>query len=101
MQIAGQKSLSRTFPVQESSKLAKPNKILSNRQRFFIFSFPVKQEELYKIQKSGTSKRLIVFRGNSSEDLPSEDYSWTHMENREHQIIAEQHGTQSFELQTM
>lgn len=37
-----------------------------------------------------------MFRGNSSEDLPSDDNSWTHTENREHQIIAEQHGTQSF-----
>lgn len=46
MQIAGQKSLSRTFPVQEFSKLAELNKLLSHRQRFFIL-FPVKQEELY------------------------------------------------------
>jgi len=43
------------------------------------------------IKKSTTSKGRIVFHGRSSEDLPSEDNSWTHMENREHQIIAEQH----------
>lgn len=30
-----------------------------------------------------------MFRGHSSEDLSSEDNSWTHMENREHQIRAE------------
>lgn len=37
-----------------------------------------------------------MFHGNSSEDLPSDDNSWTYTDNREHQIIAEQHGTQSF-----
>jgi len=85
MQISGQKNRYRgLFRLCKNPRQAK--QILSNRQRFFIF-FPVKQEEL---KKSRTNEGLI---GNSSEDLPSEDNSRTlsDMENREHQIIAEQH----------
>jgi len=37
-----------------------------------------------------------MFYGNSSENLSSDDNSWTYTDNCEHQIIAEQHGTQSF-----
>lgn len=98
MQIAGQKPLSRTFPiVQESShKLIARLHLIDN---YFIFLF-LSSNKSFTFKKSRMSKGPFKFRGNSSEDLPSEDNSWTHMENREHQITAEQHGTQSFESQT-